>query len=139
MVIYMKQEDIVIVIKCLHEKQKECKEKIESVLDEYYDQCAKARCVENRFLVQYPDSETDFMKYHYCKSYDDAKDFIKSNVIDGFYKIEDVLIKMMKHTEKDRDRSLKYLEQIVKSLHDAENMMYNELDDQHRCLVTHWR
>lgn len=135
----MKQEDIVITIKCLQEKQKEYKEKIESVLNEYYDQCAKARCTENRFLVLYPDSETNLMKYHYCKSYEDAKDFVKSNVMNGFYKIEDVLIKMMKHAEKDRDRSLKYLEQTAKSLRDDEIVMWGELDDQHKCLVVHWR
>lgn len=135
----MKQEDIVITIKCLQEKQKEYKEKIESVLNEYYEQCAKARCTENRFLVLYPDSETGFTKYHYCKSYEDAKDFVRTNIPDGFYKIEDVLIKMMKQAEKDRDQSLKYLEQTAKSLRDAENVMYGELDDQHKCLVTHWR
>lgn len=135
----MKQEDIVIAIKCLQEKQKEFREKIKSVLSEYYEQRDKARCVEKRFLVQYPDSETNLMKYHYCKSYEDAKDFVRSNIADGFYKIEDVLIKMMKQAEKDRDRSLKYLEQTVKSLQDAENVMYGELDDQHKCLVIHWR
>ena len=135
----MKQEDIVIAIKCLQEKQKEYNEKIESVLNEYYEQCAKARCTENRFLVQYPDSETDSMKYHYCKTYEDAKDFVRTNIHDGFYKIEDVLIKMMKQAEKDRDQSLKYLEQTAKSLRDAENVMYSELDGQHKCLVVHWR
>lgn len=134
----MKQEDIVITIKCLQEKQKEFSGKIESVLNEYYEQCAKARCVENRFLVQYPDSETDSMKYHYCKSYEDAKDFVRSVSID-FYKIEDILIKMQKQAEKDRDQSLKYLEQTAKSLRDAENVMYSELDDQHKCLVVHRR
>ena len=135
----MKQEDIVIAIKCLQEKQKEFKEKIKSVLSEYYEQCARARCVEKHFLVQYPDSETGSMKYHYCKSYDDARDFVMSNVADGFYKIEDVLITMMEQAEKDRDRSLEYLEQTVKSLQDAENVMYGELDNQHKCLVVHWR
>ena len=135
----MKQEDIVIAIKCLQEKQKEFSKKIEAVLSEYYEQCARARCVENRFLVQYPDSETDSMKYHFCKSYEDAKDFVRSNITDGFYKIEDVLIKMMKQAEKDRDQSLKYLEQTAKSLRDAENVLYGELDDQHKCLVVHWR
>lgn len=135
----MKQEDIVIAIKCLQEKQKEFSEKIESVLNEYYEQCARARCTENRFLVLYPDSETFFTKYHFCKSYEDAKDFVRSNIPEGFYKIEDVLIKMMKQAEKDRDSSLKYLEQTVRSLHDAENLMYNELDDQHKCLVIHRR
>ena len=134
----MKQEDIVIAIKCLQEKQKEYNEKIEYVLNEYYEQCAKARCTENRFLVQYPDSETDSMKYHYCKTYEDAKDFVRSVSID-FYKIEDILIKMQKQAEKDRDRSLKYLEQTARSLRDAENVMYSELDDQHKCLVVHWR
>ena len=135
----MKQEDIVITIKCLQEKQKEYKEKIESVLNEYYEQCGRARCIENRFLVLYPDSETYFTKYYYCKSYEDAKDFVRSNIPDGFYKIDDVLIKMMKQAEKDRDQSLKYLEQTAKSLRDAENLMFGELDDQHKCLVVHWR
>lgn len=135
----MKQEDIVIAIKCLQEKQKEYKEKIESVLNEYYEKCAKARCTENRFLVIYPDSETYFTKYYYCKSYEDAKDFVRSNINDGVYIIEDVLIKMIKQAEKDRDQSLKYLEQTVKSLRDSENLMYGELDDQHKCIVTHWR
>lgn len=135
----MKQEDIVIAIKCLQEKQKEFSEKIESVLNEYYEQCAKARCTENRFLVMYPDSKTYFTKYHFCKSYEDAKDFVRSNIADGFYKIEDALIKMMEQAEKDRDSSLKYLEQTVRSLCDAENLMYNELDDQHKCLVIHRR
>ena len=135
----MKQEDIVITIKCLQEKQKEFKEKIKSVLSEYYEQCARAGYVEKRFLVQYPDSETDSMKYHYCKSYDEARYFVKSNVADGFYKIEDVVIKMKEQAEKDRDKSLKYLEQTVKSLHDAEDVMFDELDDQHKCLVIHWR
>lgn len=135
----MKQEDIVITIKCLQEKQKEFSEKIESVLNEYYEQCAKTRCNENRFLVLYPDSETGFTKYYYCKSYEDAKDFVRSNIPDGFYKIEDVLIKMMKQAEKDRDQSLKYLEQTAKSLRDAENVMYGELDDKHKCLVIDWR
>jgi hypothetical protein len=135
----MKQEDIVIAIKCLQEKQKEFSEKIESVLNEYYEQCTRARCTENRFLVLYPDSGTFFTKYHFCKSYEDAKDFVRSNIPEGFYKIEDVLIKMMKQAEKERDSSLKYLEQTVRSLRDAENLMYNELDDQHRCLVIHRR
>lgn len=137
--IYMKQEDIVIAIKCLQEKQKEFSEKIESVLNEYYEQCGSARCTENRFLVLYPDSDTFFTKYHFCKSYEEAKDFVRSNIPDGFYKIEDVLIKMMKQAEKDRDSSLKYLEQTVRSLRDAENLMYDELDDQHKCLVIHRR
>lgn len=135
----MKQEDIVITIKCLQEKQKEYSEKIESVLNEFYEQCSRTRCIANRFLVQYPDPETVMMNYHYCKSYEDAKDFVESNIPNGFYKIDDVLIKMMKQAEKDRDRSLKYLEQTVRSLRDAENVMYNELDDQHKCLVTHRR
>lgn len=135
----MKQEDIVIAIKCLQEKQKEYSEKIESVLNEFYEQCNRTRCIANRFLVQYTDSETDLMKYHYCKSYEDAKDFVRTNIPGGFYKIEDVLIKMMKQAIKDRDQSLKYLKQTVRSLHDTENLMYGELDDQHKCLVMHRR
>ena len=135
----MKQEDIVIAVRCLQEKQEEYDKLIWEVQNKYVKEIAKADMIENPYLIQYTDPETDSIKYKYCKSYKDAKKFVDDSGISSAWWGKNVFIEARERAEKERDDSLKGIQDVKRSLKISEDILYSMLDDQHSCLVTHWR
>ena len=135
----MKQEDIVTAIKCLQEKQEECDKLIKEFDNKCMEEIAKACLIENPYLIQYADPETDSMKYKYFKSYEDAKKFVDGSGIISAWWGKNVFIEARERAEKEREDSLKGIRDVKRSLKISEDILFSMLDNQHACLVTHWR